>query len=55
MILYIIAEMFGPLKIRVAFKLNHRKILDRLFKVTGVSEDKIRATSSAVDKLDKAS
>lgn len=54
-ILYIVAEVFGAFKIRVAVKLIHRKILDRMFKVAGVSEDKIRATSSAVDKLDKAS
>ncbi|KIJ54237.1 hypothetical protein M422DRAFT_58336 [Sphaerobolus stellatus SS14] len=34
-------------------KLNHRKILDGLFQVCGVPNDKIRAISSAVDKLDK--
>ncbi|KAJ2767971.1 Cytoplasmic and mitochondrial histidine tRNA synthetase [Coemansia nantahalensis] len=34
-------------------KLNHRKILDAIFEVSGVPEDKIRAISSAVDKLDK--
>ncbi|GAA6004769.1 histidine--tRNA ligase [Rhodotorula paludigena] len=34
-------------------KLNHRKILDGLFAVCGVPEDKIRTISSAVDKLDK--
>ena len=32
---------------------NHRKILDGIFQVCGVPEDKIRTISSAVDKLDK--
>ena len=46
-------------------KINHRKLLDGLFSVCGgkpksyiiliVPEDKIRAISSAVDKLDKVS
>ncbi|KAJ2914931.1 hypothetical protein MD484_g5486, partial [Candolleomyces efflorescens] len=35
-------------------KLNNRKILDGIFEVCGVPEDKIRAISSAVDKLDKS-
>lgn len=35
-------------------KLNHRKILDGIFAVCGVPEDKIRTISSAVDKLDKS-
>lgn len=34
-------------------QLNHRKILDGIFEVCGVPADKIRAISSAVDKLDK--
>ena len=34
-------------------KVNHRKILDGIFQVCGVPEDKIRSISSAVDKLDK--
>lgn len=34
-------------------KLNNRKILDGIFEVCGVPADKIRAISSAVDKLDK--
>ncbi|KAF7347238.1 Histidine--tRNA ligase, mitochondrial [Mycena venus] len=34
-------------------KINHRKILDGIFEVCGVPEDKIRTISSAVDKLDK--
>ncbi|KAL2201151.1 hypothetical protein P885DRAFT_26908 [Corynascus similis CBS 632.67] len=53
-ILCIIAEVFDAFKIGVSVKLNHRKILDGLFEVAGVPKDKIRATSSAVDKLDKA-
>src|SRR5258708_3102713 len=36
-------------------KLNHRKILDGIFEVCGVPREKIRAISSAVDKLDKVS
>eukprot|EP01113_Clastostelium_recurvatum_P037489 TRINITY_DN548_c0_g1_i2.p1 TRINITY_DN548_c0_g1~~TRINITY_DN548_c0_g1_i2.p1 ORF type:complete len:535 (-),score=182.91 TRINITY_DN548_c0_g1_i2:56-1636(-) len=35
-------------------KLNHRKLLDGLFAIVGVPEDKFRAISSAVDKLDKS-
>ena len=35
-------------------KLNHRKILDGVFEVCGVPKEKIRAISSAVDKLDKS-
>ena len=53
-ILCIITEVFEAFKIGIAVKLNHRKILDGLFAVAGVPADKIRATSSAVDKLDKA-
>ncbi|KAJ7729092.1 hypothetical protein DFH07DRAFT_218378 [Mycena maculata] len=34
-------------------KINHRKILDGIFEVCGVPDDKIRTISSAVDKLDK--
>ncbi|KAL2022985.1 hypothetical protein VTK56DRAFT_4200 [Thermocarpiscus australiensis] len=53
-ILCIIAEVFEALEIGITVKLNHRKILDGLFEVAGVPKDKIRTTSSAVDKLDKA-
>lgn len=35
-------------------KVNHRSILDGTFSVVGVSDDKIRPISSAVDKLDKS-
>ncbi|KAJ2559356.1 Cytoplasmic and mitochondrial histidine tRNA synthetase [Coemansia sp. RSA 1933] len=34
-------------------KVNHRKVLDAIFEVSGVPEPKIRSISSAVDKLDK--
>jgi len=36
-------------------QVNHRKILDGIFQVCGVPQDKIRTISSAVDKLDKVS
>ncbi|QLL31550.1 hypothetical protein HG536_0B04140 [Torulaspora globosa] len=35
-------------------KLNHRKILDGIFKISGVKDEDVRKISSAVDKLDKA-
>jgi histidyl-tRNA synthetase len=38
---------------RYTIKLNDRRILDGLFEVCGVPEDKLRTISSAVDKLDK--
>ncbi len=34
-------------------KINHRKLLDGMFQVCGVPDEKIRMISSAVDKLDK--
>lgn len=39
---------------RYTIKINHRKILDGIFQVCGVPEDKLRTISSAVDKLDKS-
>ncbi|KAM0617882.1 hypothetical protein ACHAO3_001478 [Verticillium nonalfalfae] len=54
-ILRIIAEVFQAFDMRITIKLNHRKILDGLFAVAGVPDDKIRPISSAVDKLDKMS
>ncbi|KAJ9078965.1 Cytoplasmic and mitochondrial histidine tRNA synthetase [Entomophthora muscae] len=36
-------------------KINHRRILDGMFAICGVPEDKIRPISSAVDKSDKLS
>ncbi|KAK3937474.1 cytoplasmic and mitochondrial histidine tRNA synthetase [Diplogelasinospora grovesii] len=55
-ILRIIVEAFTALGLReeVTIKINHRKILDGLFTVAGVPDDKIRTISSAVDKLDKS-
>ena len=53
-ILCIVAEVFEAFKIGVVVKVNHRKILDGVFEVAGVPRDRIRAVSSAVDKLDKA-
>ncbi|KAK0385674.1 hypothetical protein NLU13_6851 [Sarocladium strictum] len=56
-ILRIMVEAFRGLGLGqdVTIKINHRKILDGLFQVAGVPEDKIRSISSAVDKLDKMS
>ena len=39
---------------RYTIKINHRKILDGIFAVCGVPQEKTRTISSAVDKLDKA-
>lgn len=52
-ILLIIAEAFEALQMDITVKINHRKILDGIFAVAGVPDDKIRPISSAVDKLDK--
>ncbi|ORY82402.1 histidyl-tRNA synthetase [Leucosporidium creatinivorum] len=53
-ILTIACEVLDSLGIgEFTIKLNHRKLLDGLFAVCGVPEDKIRTISSAVDKLDK--
>ncbi|KAJ6014480.1 Histidine-tRNA ligase/ATP phosphoribosyltransferase regulatory subunit [Penicillium herquei] len=54
-VLRIVSEVFEELgwNGRYTIKINHRKILDGVFAVCGVPEDKIRPISSAVDKLDK--
>ncbi|KAI9851749.1 MAG: Cytoplasmic and mitochondrial histidine tRNA synthetase [Thelocarpon superellum] len=54
-ILRITCEVFEGLgwKGQFLIKINHRKILDGIFEVCGVPQDKIRSISSAVDKLDK--
>jgi histidyl-tRNA synthetase len=52
-VLCIIGEVFEAFGIGVVVRVNHRRILDGVFEVAGVPGDKIRATSSAVDKLDK--
>ncbi|KAI0401601.1 hypothetical protein F4802DRAFT_579719 [Xylaria palmicola] len=56
-ILRIVNEVFSSLGLAqdVTVKINHRKILDGLFEVAGVPDDKLRTISSAVDKLDKLS
>ncbi|KAG5930304.1 hypothetical protein E4U42_002228 [Claviceps africana] len=54
-VLRIIVEVFEALKLGVTIKLNHRQVLDGMFAVAGVTQDKIRSISSAVDKLDKMS
>jgi histidyl-tRNA synthetase len=55
-ILRITTEIFESLgwKGRYTIKVNHRKILDGIFQVCGVPQDKLRTISSAVDKLDKS-
>ncbi|KAH9908914.1 hypothetical protein F4778DRAFT_204033 [Xylariomycetidae sp. FL2044] len=54
-IIRIVTEIFNALGWQGTYtvKLNHRKILDGIFQVCGVPNDKIRTISSAVDKLDK--
>lgn len=55
-ILRIVSEIFEGLGWtgRYTIKVNHRKILDGIFQVCGVPQDKLRTISSAVDKLDKS-
>ncbi|ORY80382.1 mitochondrial and cytoplasmic histidine-tRNA ligase Hrs1 [Protomyces lactucae-debilis] len=53
-VLRITKEVLEALEIQnFTIKLNHRKILDGIFEVCGVPDDKTRTISSAVDKLDK--
>ena len=56
-VLRIMSEVFDALGWagKYTIKINHRKILDGMFEVCGVPQDKIRTISSAVDKLDKVS
>ncbi|KAF2463215.1 histidyl-tRNA synthetase [Lindgomyces ingoldianus] len=56
-ILRIVKEVFEGLpgwKGKFTIKINHRKILDGIFQICGVPQEKIRTISSAVDKLDKS-
>lgn len=55
-ILCILVEALNSLQLDGGFKikLNHRKILDGIFALCGVPQEKIRTISSAVDKLDKS-
>lgn len=53
-ILSILVEGLTSLGIKdFKVKLNHRKILDGIFQISGVAEEDVRKISSAVDKLDK--
>lgn len=53
-VLKIVTDVFEALKWdSYTIKINHRKILDGMFKAAGVKEELIRPISSAVDKLDK--
>jgi histidyl-tRNA synthetase len=53
-IIRIVNEVFTELDIgEFIIKINHCKLLDGVFEVCGVQGEKIRAISSAVDKLDK--
>ena len=54
-IIRIICEVFNGLGWdgNYVVKINHRGILDGIFALCGVPEEKIRSISSAVDKLDK--
>ena len=54
-VLRIVTEVFEGVGWSGSFtiKLNNRKILDGVFEVCGVPQDKLRTISSAVDKLDK--
>lgn len=54
-VLRVIVEAFRGLDLDITIKLNNRRILDGLFAVSGVPNEKIRSICSAVDKLDKAS
>ena len=52
----VMIDILNSLKIgNFTVKINHRKVLDGMFAVCGVPQDKIRAISSSVDKLDKMS
>ena len=53
--LCVVTEALDALGIEgFTIKVNHRKLLDAIFAICGVPEDKIRSISSAVDKLDKS-
>lgn len=53
--LCVLVEILDALEIgEFTVKVNHRKLLDAVFAVCGVPDDKIRTISSAVDKLDKS-
>ncbi|KAL1116054.1 hypothetical protein AAG570_005549 [Ranatra chinensis] len=52
----IVSEVLDTLQIgKYVVKVNHRSILDGIFEVAGVPDDKFRTICSSVDKLDKLS
>lgn len=52
--LAIAVEILGHLNLgQPTVKVNHRKLLDGMFAICGVPEEKFRTICSAVDKLDK--
>lgn len=54
LVLKVLVEILSGLPLGdFQIKVNHRLILDGMFKVCGVPDEKIRTISSAVDKLDK--
>ena len=61
-IIRIVCEVFGEKGLAwtsakvggFTVKINHRGVLDGVFQVCGVPQEKIRSISSAVDKLDKS-
>ncbi|EFA82934.1 histidine-tRNA ligase [Heterostelium album PN500] len=51
----LICEILDQIKVgNYLIKLNHRRLLDAIFAICGVPEDKFRSICSAVDKLDKS-
>lgn len=53
--LCVLVETLDALEIEgFTIKVNHRKLLDAIFAICGVPDEKIRTISSAVDKLDKS-
>lgn len=48
-------ECMSNVSVMAYFKVNHRQLLDGMFAVCGVPEEKFRSICSAVDKLDKVS
>ena len=55
-VITVATEILSELPIgQFSIKLNHRKLLDAIFEISGVPTDKFRPICSAVDKLDKMS
>lgn len=52
----IISDILNGLEVgEFQIKINHRSLLDGMFQIAGVPDDKIRTVSSSIDKLDKIS